>query len=86
MSELAEIVERLEADLGPADGAPVPLDGGITNRNYRVRFGAADYVVRLPGRGTDLLGISREAERLAGEAAAELRALRVPIDTQVSGR
>ena len=72
MSSLAEIVERLEADLGPADGAPVPLEGGITNRNYRVRFGCADYVVRLPGRDTDLLGISREAERAANESAAEL--------------
>jgi thiamine kinase-like enzyme len=72
VSALAEIVERLEAHLGPADGAPVPLEGGITNRNYRVRFGAADYVVRLPGRDTDLLGISREAERAANESAAEL--------------
>ncbi len=51
---------------------PVPLEGGITNRNYRVRFGATEYVIRLPGRDTDLLGISREAERLAGQAAAGL--------------
>jgi thiamine kinase-like enzyme len=72
VSALAEIVERLESRLGPAGGAPVSLEGGITNRNYRVRFGAADYVVRLPGRDTNLLGISREAERLANEAAAGL--------------
>ncbi|MFL5768671.1 MAG: phosphotransferase, partial [Chloroflexota bacterium] len=48
------------------------LDGGITNRNYRVHFGGDDYVVRLPGKDTNLLGIDREAERLATKHAAEL--------------
>jgi thiamine kinase-like enzyme len=69
---LSEIVERLEQRLGPRQGDPVPLEGGITNRNYRVCLGATDYVLRLPGRDTELLGIDREAERLAAEAAAEL--------------
>jgi hypothetical protein len=50
----------------------VPLDGGITNRNYRVRLGGRDCVVRLPGKDTDLLGIDREAERAATAAAAAL--------------
>jgi thiamine kinase-like enzyme len=69
---ITQIVAQLEQRLGPLNGDPVPLEGGITNRNYRARFGATDYVVRLPGRETELLGISREAERLAGRAAAEL--------------
>jgi thiamine kinase-like enzyme len=73
MADLPGIVTRLEARLGPADGAPVPLEGGITNRNFRVRFGARDYVVRLPGKDTALLGIDRESERIANEAAARLR-------------
>jgi thiamine kinase-like enzyme len=72
MTALDSILDRLEPLLGPAAGAPVALDGGITNRNYRVTLGGADYVVRLPGKDTDLLGISREAERLATEAAAAL--------------
>jgi thiamine kinase-like enzyme len=72
MAGLSAIVERLEGDLGAASGPPVPLDGGITNRNYRVRFGDQDYVVRLPGKDTGLLGISRDAERIANQAAAEL--------------
>ena len=72
MADLKGILDRLEPLLGPAAGEPTPLDGGITNRNYRVTFGGADYVVRLPGKDTDLLGISREAERLANEAAAAL--------------
>ena len=50
----------------------MPLDGGITNRNFRVRFGERDCVLRLPGRDTELLGIDRAAERLATERAAAL--------------
>jgi thiamine kinase-like enzyme len=70
--ELNDILESLEPSLGPLDRSPEPLEGGITNRNYRVRFGDREYVVRLHGKDTELLGISREAERLANEAAARL--------------
>ena len=52
--------------------SPVPLDGGITNHNYRVRFPTGEYVVRLPGKDTGLLGIDRRAERLAAEQASAL--------------
>jgi thiamine kinase-like enzyme len=72
MADLKGILDRLEPLLGPAAGEPIALDGGITNRNYRVTLGGADYVVRMPGKDTDLLGISRQAERLATEAAAAL--------------
>ncbi len=72
MAELSAIVGRLAGRLGPAAGPPVALEGGITNRNYRIRFGQRDCVLRLPGRETELLGISREAERLASERAARL--------------
>jgi thiamine kinase-like enzyme len=70
--ELTDVVARLAALLGPREGGVQPLDGGITNRNYRVHFGGDDYVVRLPGKDTNLLGIDREAERLATKRAAEL--------------
>jgi thiamine kinase-like enzyme len=72
MADLEGIVERLEGHLGTAAGPPVPLEGGITNRNYKVRFGERDVVVRLPGKDTALLGISREAERIATQTAARL--------------
>ena len=72
MADLIKIVDRLSARLGTAGGEPVPLDGGITNRNYRVRFGGRDCVLRLPGRDTALLGIDRAAERVATERAAAL--------------
>jgi thiamine kinase-like enzyme len=72
MADLSAIVERLQSVLGPAQGSPEPLEGGITNRNYRVTFGDTEYVIRLPGKDTALLGISREAERVANAAAARL--------------
>ena len=72
MAQIAEIVVRLARQLGPAEHPPEPLDGGITNRNFRVRFGDRDCVVRLPGKDTALLGIDRAAEREANAAAAAL--------------
>jgi thiamine kinase-like enzyme len=70
--ELTEAIARLSALLGPRQGGVIRLEGGITNRNFRVNFGGKDYVVRLPGKDTELLGIDREAERLATKKAAEL--------------
>jgi thiamine kinase-like enzyme len=70
--EFDQVLAQLEARLGPRDGAPVLLKGGITNRNYRVRFGGKECVLRLVGRDTSLLGIDRSAERIANQAAAEL--------------
>jgi thiamine kinase-like enzyme len=72
MPQLADVLDRLGERLGPVSGSPRALDGGITNRNFRVRFGDRDYVVRLPGQDTALLGIDRAAERRANEAAASL--------------
>jgi thiamine kinase-like enzyme len=72
MADLITLVDRLSRRLGTAGGEPVPLEGGITNRNYRVRFGARECVLRLPGRDTELLGIDRGAERVATERAAAL--------------
>jgi len=70
VASLADTIGPISARLGEIEGDPVPLEGGITNRNYRVRFAGEDLVVRLPGKDTDLLGIDRGAERAAGELAA----------------
>jgi thiamine kinase-like enzyme len=70
--ELTEVIARLSALLGPREGGVKPLEGGITNRNFRVNFGGTQYVVRLPGKDTNLLAIDREAERLATKKAADL--------------
>lgn len=68
-SPIDALLAHLEETLGPRRGEPVALAGGITNRNFRVRFGTGDYVVRLCAPETGLLGIDREAERAASEAA-----------------
>jgi thiamine kinase-like enzyme len=72
MPELSALLTRLEVALGPFEGPAVPLSGGITNRNYRVRLGGRDCVLRLPGEDTALLGIDRAAEQLAAKRAASL--------------
>src|SRR3954447_5959120 len=71
MASLADTLGPIANRLGELEGDPVPLEGGITNRNYRVRFAGEDLVVRLPGKDTGLLGIDRVAERAAGELAAQ---------------
>ena len=68
--DLARIVELLEPTLGEVGGTPVPLEGGITNRNYRATFGDRAYVIRIPGKDTHMLGINRGAEVVANRAAA----------------
>src|SRR3954466_2008808 len=70
--ELTEVVARVTALLGPREGSVIQLEGGITNRNFRVNFGGTDYVVRLPGKRTEILGIDRIAECIANKAAAKL--------------
>jgi thiamine kinase-like enzyme len=47
-----------------------PLGGGITNQNFRVDVGGESFVLRIGGENTELLGINREHERAANQAAA----------------
>jgi thiamine kinase-like enzyme len=72
VARLEEIVQRLEPTLGPLTGEPVALSGGITNHNFRVTLGGEQYVIRVHGADTALLGIDREGERRASEAAAAM--------------
>jgi thiamine kinase-like enzyme len=57
--------------IGELQAEPEALDGGITNRNYKLRARGQDYVLRVFGRGTSALGIDRATERAATEAAAQ---------------
>ena len=57
VARLEEIVARLQPSLGELTGERVPLSGGITNHNFRVTLGGEEYVVRVHGTGTKLLGI-----------------------------
>ena len=65
-------MHRLAALLGEHSGDAEELGGGITNRNYRVRLGGADYVVRVTSPESALLGIDRRAEHAAALSAAAL--------------
>jgi thiamine kinase-like enzyme len=47
-----------------------PLDGGITNRNYRVLVGDEAFVVRVPAETGSLLGIDRHVEYSVSRLAA----------------
>src|SRR4051794_41641925 len=70
---LAEAQRALAPVLGEPESPARPLEGGITNRNYRLRWGGRDCVLRLPGKDTRLLGIDRAAECAATRAAADAR-------------
>ena len=69
-----ELVRALQKvpEVAGRDLTLTPLSGGITNRNYRVdAAGTQDqWVIRLAGNDTHLLGISREVEHAATVAAA----------------
>jgi thiamine kinase-like enzyme len=64
---IADLVRPL---IGELVGEPEPLAGGITNHNFRVRTADGEFAVRVFGKGTSALGIDRDAERAATEAAA----------------
>jgi thiamine kinase-like enzyme len=66
------VIDAVQDRLGPLAAEPVALGGGITNHNFRARFGEHEVVVRIAGAETGLLGIDRAAEHVATEAAAKL--------------
>lgn len=66
---IEEVVERVSLWHG-SDVEMSPLSGGLTNVNYLVEAGGTKYVVRIPGRSTELLAVDRENERHNAEAAA----------------
>jgi thiamine kinase-like enzyme len=66
------LLDELEPVLGERGSEPLALAGGITNRNYRVVMGGEDYVLRICGKDTAVLGIDRDAECAATMAAARI--------------
>jgi thiamine kinase-like enzyme len=49
-----------------------PLEGGITNHNFRLDAGGKSFHLRLAGENTEMLGIDREHEYEANRIAGEL--------------
>lgn len=68
----AAVLERLSF-LGGEQYTMERLDGGLTNRNYRVRTRAGrEYVARFAGAKSELLSIDRDAEAYNSAVAATL--------------
>jgi thiamine kinase-like enzyme len=65
--------EQLAERIWPGQHATIePLGGGITNRNFKVQADGQEFVLRVGGKDTELLGIDRAAEHAASRVAAEL--------------
>jgi aminoglycoside phosphotransferase (APT) family kinase protein len=65
--------EQLAERVWPGQQVSIePLGGGITNRNFKVGAGGQEFVLRIGGTDTGLLGIDRAAEHAASRIAAEL--------------
>jgi thiamine kinase-like enzyme len=68
-------IERILMQLpgwSAADAVATPLEGGITNQNYRVDIAGATFVLRIGGKGTHLLGIDRGNESVCTAIAAQV--------------
>ena len=65
------IVARVPLWQGVTDLQISPLEGGITNRNYRVDVGGKSFHLRLAGENTSMLGIDREHEHQAALIAGQ---------------
>ena len=68
-SQVDEAVSRVSLWKG-REVKVTPLSGGLTNENYLVESGGQRYVMRLPGRSTELLSIDRANEVYNTKAAA----------------
>ena len=64
-----EVIPRVSLWAG-RDVRVSELSGGLTNTNYLVSADGDRYVVRIPGRSTELLAVDRANERHNAEAAA----------------
>ena len=69
---LEQAISRVPQWVGARDLESTELGGGITNRNYKIETGGQAYVLRIAGENTELLGIQREHEYAANQAAGSL--------------
>jgi thiamine kinase-like enzyme len=72
MTEISieQVIERVARWRG-LDVSAAPLSGGLTNENWLVEASGERYVVRIPGKGTELLAVDRANEVANARAAAE---------------
>src|SRR5213592_663069 len=70
MSQDPRLEPALAAIWPDRQAVVTPIEGGITNLNYRIDVDQEAFVLRLAGTDTELLGIDRAAEVEAGRVAA----------------
>lgn len=64
------IISQISQWAGRTDLRVRPLEGGMTNHNYRVDIGGQSFVLRIAGANRELLGIDGAQEYAAISAAA----------------
>lgn len=69
---LEEAIARVPQWEGRTDLKVFPLDGGITNLNYKIDVDGESFVLRITGERTELLGIDRQNEYIANQQAGTL--------------
>jgi thiamine kinase-like enzyme len=69
--ELERVCEQVP-ELASPDRSVTPIEGGMTNRNFRVRTADGDYVVRISVREAGELGIDRQNEHHNSLLAADV--------------
>jgi thiamine kinase-like enzyme len=69
VTSIDQVLGRVEAWRG-REVTATELSGGLTNTNHLVTVDGQRYVVRIPGRSTELLAVDRENERHNAAAAA----------------
>jgi thiamine kinase-like enzyme len=67
-----EAIARVPLWTNAQDVQVSPLEGGITNLNYRVDVDGKSFHLRIPGENTEMLGINRENEYRTNLIAGEL--------------
>lgn len=71
IATVQDVIARVPLWKNATDINVSPLEGGITNRNYRVDVGNESFHLRLAGENTGMLGIDREHEYQAARVAGE---------------
>jgi thiamine kinase-like enzyme len=72
-ANVEQIIRRVPLWRDANDLSYAPLGGGITNQNYKIETGGEQFVLRIAGQNTGLLGINRDTEFAASKAAGDLQ-------------
>jgi len=78
-AELAEIIRRVPRWADAGEFRVERVQGGLTNRNYRVDVDGESFLLRVTGRNGQVLGLDRAQEFRAQNAAARIGVAPEPL-------